>query len=1131
MRSHKLSAESAKSEESVVMVVGAGIAGIRAALDLAETGHKVLLIDKSPHIGGILSQLDYQFPSDHCGMCRMLPMINRDDSSQYCLRKGLFHENIEILLSTEIISIDGESGNFNITLRQKNEGIDSQRCIGCGICVSVCPVDVPDEFNEGLSYRKAIYLPVPHAVPSPYIIDAKACTRCGACVAICPTHAISMSSQERKQFRILVVDDEMIVRSSLMEILDTEGYSAEMAESGQNALEKLEQQPYQLMLTDIKMPGMDGVELLQKAKSLYPDLPVVMMTAYATVETAVEAMKIGALEYLIKPFDTEAIIDKVFSVYEKFELVHARKEEVGAIILAGGTGFYDPKQDRNTYDYGHLPNVMTSLEFERMFSGTGPTQGNLVRLSDGKPIRKIAWLQCVGSRDIQTNADFCSSVCCMFSIKEARIVKEKSNGSIETVLFYMDMRTDGKSFQRYRDQAESLHGIRFERAKVHSIAPDADAGDLMLRYTDISGKLLEETADMVVLAVGQRPSSAAKLAESAGIGLNPWGFVQTSPFSPSKTNRPGIFIGGSFSGLKDISESVIQASAAAFNASKTMQSAKCEVQSVKTDALLLQKPPRILVAVCVCGKKFSPDQELVKEWMSDPAVIAAEFTDQICSGQGEKSLAELVGKHKPDQVLIAACLPYVYGKRRRELCQRIGTDPLLTEVVDISSMSDSEMIRCVVGMGIEKLRRMEDLPAETLPVKQKALIVGGGIAGMTAALGIADHGFEVELVEQGEKLGGNLLWLNSSIEGYSMQTLLEETLPKVEKHPLIHVHTQTRVVSSYGQAGDFITTIESKETGVQTIAHGVSILAVGGTEAIPTAYGYGKSSHIVTQKELEEKFRNKTIDPLKLSTVVMIQCVGSREEPRNYCSRVCCPTSLKHALYLKEQNPDIDIYVLYRDMMSCGFAETYYTQARKAGVIFIQYQAANKPEVEISGDEVRVIADEPIIGRKIEIAADLLVLAAGIVPNLPNSLSSAFGISSDQDGFFQEADSKWRPTDSMTEGIFACGLAHSPRSVSESVATAEAAAQRALRILTKNQLSAGSVTAKVHHSLCSLCERCIEACPYEARMIDPEEEKVVVNPARCQGCGSCATVCPNGASYIQGFSRQQMLAVVDAAFA
>jgi heterodisulfide reductase subunit A len=1133
------------------LVIGAGIGGIRAALDLAEYGYGVTLIDRSPHMGGILSQLDSQFPTDRCGMCKMLPLVNRDAGSQYCLRKGLFHENIDILPSTEVASIAGEAGHFQVTLNQHPNWIDADRCIGCGDCVSVCPVEVPDEFNSGLGVRKAIHLPIPQAIPNAYIIDYSVCTRCGECQKLCPTKAIQIPEKERKGFRILVVDDELIVRDSLKEWLEEEGFAVDMAASGQEALEQLSTQSYQLMLLDLKMPGMDGVEVLKKTREAFPDLAVVMMTAYATVETAVEAMKIGARDYLLKPFDPETLIPMAERLYQKIAAVEGRQIEAGALVVCGGASLFNPAGGKNTFGYKIYPNVVTGLEFERLLSGTGPQEGRLVRPSDSKPVQRIAWIQCVGSRDMQLEADFCSNVCCMYAIKEALAAKEKIHPDLQATIFYMDMRTFDKSFQRYRNQAEMVHGVRFERARVHSIVPDPNTGDLVVRTADISGKAQEAAFDMVVLSAGQRPAAdSAKLATMLGIELNSWGFGQTMPFSLTRTNQNGIFLGGSFAGLKDISDSVIQASAAALNASRVIHSAggslALESPAVSSAVAVTHEPPKIRVAVCTCGAKQPQrlDPQMIDQQLrADPLVDRVEFVDQVCTAAGFQSLAELVKNGNPNRLLIGACLPYVHKCRLQELGRQVGLDPALIEVVDLRLLASTRNSKpeaqgnistfgsplTALQMGVAKLKWVEPEPAAAVPVVQRALVVGGGLAGMTAALSIAEHGFEVDLVEKADQLGGNLNWLERTLDGQNPKVFIQDMRPAVEKHPKIRVHLTTRVVESRGDVGNFSTTLEGPHNSVQSLQHGVTILATGGTEAVTASYGYGTHPAIVTHKELEQKLSGAGLDPRKLKSVVMIQCVDSREEPRNYCSRVCCASALKHALYFKEQNSAIQVYILYRDLMSYGFAEAYYTRARRANVTFIQYQVDQKPEVRAAKDGLAVTVFEPIIGRQLQIDADMVVLAAGVVPNLPQDLVQMFGAARDSDGFFQEAESKWRPVDALKEGVFACGLVHSPRNIPEAIATAEAAAVRALRILACERLGSGKVVAKVRHNLCSLCERCIDACPYGARAIDFDNESLVINPVMCQGCGTCAAVCPNSAAVLEGYRGQQMFELIDAA--
>lgn len=1144
-----------KKKIGTAMVVGAGVSGIRSALDLAELGYSVTLVDKAPHIGGILSQLDYQFPNDGCGMCKMLPLVNRDASSQYCLRKGLFHDNIDIVTSARLTAIEGESGNFKAYIEQKPAAVDPKLCIGCGQCATVCPVDVPDEFNMDLDIRKAIYLPVPHNIPNSYVIDLANCTRCEECVKICPTGAVKLPEEKRKNFHILVVDDELIVRDSLKEWLEDEGFAVDVADSGQSALEILSQTRCHLMLTDIKMPGMDGVELLEQAKKKFPDLPVVMMTAYATVETAVQAMKTGALDYLLKPFHPETFTPKLHEIYQSLEITQQKVLDVNAVIFSTGTDYFNPLYSKNTFGYGIYPDIVTSREFERLLSGTGPEEKILLRRSDSSPVRRIAWFQCVGSRDTQTGSEFCSSVCCMHAIKQARLVKNLVGREIDTQIFYMDMRTFGKSFFQYQDSAENDYGIKFNRSRVHSVIENIENGRLQVRYADASGECRQQLFDMIVLSVGQRPCPENQVFASLyGLTLNEYGFCQPEPFSTSRSGRDGIFLGGSFSGLNDISESIIRSSAASSAASRFIHSNGGSLSSDTEDSPVVrdvsQEPPRILVAVCTCQDslfKQADMENLRQNLLSDPYVKDVVIINSTCTSIGWSELTEKIEKTSANRILIGACLPCVYTRKKDELALKAGIYPDLINVVDIHSKeallsrnttddttgeTDEKRITDKLKTGFSSLKRIDPSCAPLISPVQKALVVGGGAAGLAACLAIANHGFEVHLIEKQDTLGGNLCWLKQTIQGDEVQPLLENMVSSAENHPLVTIHLNSQITGSFGNPGNFVTTVHDADQDTPlAVEHGITILATGGTEAETSSYSHGTCDAVVTHKQLEQQLTDETINPADLNSVVMIQCVDSREQKQKaYCSRICCTSALKNALQLKKINPEIQIYICYRDIMTYGFLEKYYTKARNSGIIFVQYKADNKPEVTPMDGKALVKVFEPILEKNIQIDADLVVLATGVVPALSESLAENFGAGLDGYGFFQEAESKWRPVDSLKEGVFACGLSHSPRNITETIASAEAAAQRGLRIISSSAVKAGTVVADIHHSLCSLCERCIDTCPYGARSLDKDLNQVEINPVMCQGCGVCAAVCPNSASTLTGFNDQQMFDVIDSLF-
>nr|WP_321514249.1 FAD-dependent oxidoreductase [uncultured Pseudodesulfovibrio sp.] len=1132
------------------MVVGAGIGGIRAALDLAVTGHKVALIDRRPSHGGILSQLDHQFPSDHCGMCKMLPLMSRDSSSQYCLRKGLFHDNIDIMLSTEVADVEGEPGKFLVSLNRTSPLVDPTKCVSCGKCSEVCPVRVDSEFNAGLTKRAAIYLPVPHAIPNHYVLDLDNCLRCWKCHETCPTGAIDFKFEERKDFHILVVDQDEAVQEMMQGSLDEQNFPLHFTTSGREAVDMLaESDQYRLVLLGLNVNDMDAERVLTRCQELHPDMPVVILADDSQTEAATERVAQGAREYLTKPLAAKKFVPWLDKLFVRILSDTTEALEVGAIVLAGGFECYDPKTDplasSEIWNHSH-PGVLTAVEFERLLSGTGPTGGKLLRPGDDKPIKKIAWIQCVGSRDVQRNADFCSGICCMFSIKESLLAKKVTNGEVETSIFYMDMRTSGKGYQRYRINAEKDKGVRFVRSRPHSLLPTDDGQDIKVEYFAEDGTLITEIYDMVVLAVGARPPKKTdSLAQTAGIDLNQWGFADTQTYSPERTSAVGIFAAGAFGEPKDISESVIHAGAAAQAASRIIKAydvlagIQSEPQPEFPD--VSREPPRTLVAVCASCPTLEQTIDIValSERMAHVhSVRKVVSVGSACTSEGWGDIEQAAKEFKPNRIIIGACMPYAYIPRLKELGKTIGLNPALMDVVDIytptfgtgtDEHTVAKEIYASLSTAVARLQGVDPAPSPNMvDVERSALVVGGGLAGMTAAMSIADQGYGVCLVESEEELGGMAMRLHTQLDGSDPHKYMEELISQVEKHPNIKVLKDSRVVLSRGSAGHFRSAIASPE-GVFPLEHGVSILATGAHEAKVYESGLCVHKSVMTHLALEEQLATGQLDAGMLSSVAMIQCWRKPGEDRTYCSKVCCPEMVKNVLALKERNPDLPIYVFYRDIMMPGFLETYYTQARKAGAIFIRYEPDNPPQVKFEDGKPVITAYDPILRENIVLRPDILSLSSGMEPNDMEDIREVFGVDINEDGFYQEADFKWRPVDFLKQGVYACGTGLAPRRMGEAAASAKAAAQRALRILNAETIARETVVASVRHSLCSLCQACVAACPYGARVLDMELGQIKVDEILCQGCGSCAAVCPNSATVLKGFHDGPMMSVIDAA--
>ena len=1007
-----------------VLVVGAGIAGIKAALELAETGYKVLLAESSPHIGGILAKLDHQFPNNHCGMCRMLPMVGREYASQHCMRKSLFHDNIDILPFTEVKSVQGDVGAYQVELIRHAKHVDTEICNGFGECVEVCPVEVPDEFNHGLTNRKAIYQPVPHNLPQMLVVDTESCTRCGECLKVCPTDAIDLDAQDE------------------------------------------------------------------------------------TTEV-----------------------------------------EVDSIIFASGIKLYDPKTNDDAKPYTVSDDVVTSLAFERILSGSGTYDGVIHRPSDGKPAKRIAWLQCVGSRNRRHGRDYCSSICCMFALKEAVLAHEEGGPDMETTIFYMDMRTFGKDYYRYRQKAENEHGVNLVRCRVQEVLKQPD-GTLLIRYYDPqAGEFKKGEFDMVVLSTGQSPfEDHKKVAELLDVPLSESGLIRTRDFSKVSTARDGVYLCGSLMGLTDINEAITSGIAAAGESAKLLSSINatriCDEEVPEKD--VDRESPRVAAILCRCKDEKVPGgldlESFSKEIEKMHGVDEVYVADALCRDENREALEEILKKTKANRVLFGACLPYVYKQKLKKIARQAGFNYSLVEVFNLldpvrRSMSDDddtqwmERIKNEILLNVDKLKLTRPLHVEKIPITPAALVVGGGVAGLRCALSLSDRGVPVHIVEKSGKLGGHVgSELQYTVDNLDTAGLVDSLVEQVQDRENITVHLNSEVIEDNGAMGNFRSTVRNNHTEETVeVEHGAVILATGGHEGRTTEYCHNESDRVVTQSEFENRLSKGEIDASGLKNVVMIQCVGSREKGgREYCSRICCAGALKNAFKIREENPEANIYVLNRDMMTYGYFEQYYTRARGEGIVFVKYDLDSKPEVEVVDEKTMVRFTDHVLQMEMEVAADQVILATGIEPGPGNAdLARVFGIDVNEDGFFVEADSKWRPVEFNKMGIFVAGTAHSPQTVNESLMQSEASAQKAYEYLSRREIHSPRVVSVVHDALCSRCQRCVEVCPYDARSYDEEKDRIVVDPASCQACGMCEAACPNNAAEVPGWNEKQTMTVID----
>lgn len=1468
-----------------VMIVGAGIGGMQAALDLANAGFKVYLLEESTAIGGRMAQLDKTFPTNDCSMCTISPRLVEVDK----------HINVDIITNAEVLDIKGEPGNFSVKVLKKPRYVDPVKCNACGDCVQVCPVEIPNEFDEALAPRKAIYKKYPQAIPNAYAIEKRGTA---PCKAACPSHvhvqgyialilqgkyqeALALirkdnpfpsvcgrvctkpcerectrnrvdepvaidylkryvadlqleaekpwvpPMEEKKEEKVAIVgagpagltcayylaikgyqvtvfeamsepggmlrygipeyrlpknvlnkeigfikdlgvtiktDSPVGPQRTIRSIMD-EGYKAVFLSVGARSSQKL------------NVPGEDlrgvihGVDFLRRVNT-GEDVKIGRRVAVigggnVAMDSSRTALRLGAeeviilyrrtraempaddeeieealqegvrMEFLVAPveiigdsgsvkaircirmklgepdetgrrrpepvpgteFEIEldsvipaigqrtdlsfaeglnglettprglvkadpvtletsvsgvfaggdlvtgpaTVIQAIAAGKEAAESIHrylrgidlregrakelriaevpiTGKEEkirrqampklppeerknnfrevqlgfseeqvreeakrclscgicseclqcveacqpkainhdmepeeveikVGSVILMPG---YDVFQAdlKGEYGYGRIDNVITSLEFERILSASGPYGGEIKRPSDGKHPLKIAWIQCVGSRDVTCGRDYCSSVCCMYATKQAIIAREHDS-RIEATIFYNDIRAFGKGFELYYESARRDFGVRYVKGVVSTVKELQKTKNLLLTYVKENGEVTEEEFHLVVLSVGLVPSkSVDRLAKAAGIKTNRFGFCETDPFRPNVTNRPGIFVAGVFEAPMDIPEAVMGASSAAALAAGLLSDVRGTMVAHKEyppERTVSDEEPRIGVFVCDCGtniRRVVNVPEVVEYAKTLPNVVHAEENLYTCSTDTTRHIAEVIKEQGLNRVVVASCTPRTHEPLFRDTLKEAGLNKYLFEMANIRDQDSwvhadfpeaaTEKAKDLVRMAVARAAYLEPIEEKSFSVVKRGLVIGGGLAGMTAALSLADQGFETCIVERENRLGGLLWEKRYLLEGNDVKTLLNELISKVTSHPKIRVLLNAEMKEFSGHVGQFKALVATP-SGEEEVEAGAIIVATGGAEYKPEEYLYGKNKRVMTQNELERSLAdgNGALDGVR--SVVMIQCVGSREEEHLYCSRVCCSQAIKNSLKIKEHSPETSVYVLFRDIRTYGFKELYYRKAREAGVVFIKYDPDRKPEVtEADGRLVIKVYDE-ILGEDLTLPADLLVLSAAIRPHPETQrLSSLMKLSCNLDGFFMEAHMKLRPLDFSIDGIYLAGLAHGPKFMSETIAQARGAAARAATILSKDQLQTSGEVSVVDPSKCVACLTCIRVCPFDVPTLVKGgeeaymEEVAYIDPALCQGCGICAAACPRKAIEVQHHKDIQILAKVAA---
>lgn len=995
-----------------VLVIGAGPAGIAAALDLAETGRRVLVVDQALAHGGTMTLLDRQFPTDSCGFCQLLP--KDPQTAQACLKSLFEHPGVAFLPSTDVEEVEGKPGEFRVKLRRRATCVDPARCTNCNKCLEACPESYPDSLHGGVIQRKAIGYRSELCTGSQLGIDKEKCTRCGACVTACPQDAICLDAQDTWE-------------------------------------------------------------------------------------------------------------ERTFK----------------AIVVATGFKLHDPS-DHPELGYGRFQDVVSSLEFERLIArGWAEGRNRIIRPSDQKTPTRIAWIQCVGSREEARN--YCSSICCMISLKEARMARELLPDA-ELEIFYMDLRTCGKGYESYLEEARSL-GIRMTRGRPSEVLKRKDS--LYVQVEEEEGRWREDPFDLVVLAVGFEANPETKrLARILEIPLDQDGFLKSEPGSLSRTSREGIYLVGAACEPRDIPETVAQAhEAAALAAAHSLPQALEAREATSGRFGAEEEELRVLGVVCDCSgtlKESLGAEELKRVLLSQGDVVEVFLASTLCKENGLETFRERLAASKANAVLVGACTPRWLQKKLENIMAGAGVPPQSLQLVnlreqclwahpeDLESLKESSLGQ--LKASLERLRAGNPAGEVLSPERPEAevLVVGGGPAGISAALALAQMGREVTLVEKEKELGGNLRWLRYGLNPeFRPQRLLQSVLEQLSQEKAVRVLTGTVVTHLKGRPGHFKAELVDTEGNSKEKGFGAIVLATGGDMLQPASYLYGQHPGVMTQRELETALFEGSLQAAKLKEVVMIQCVGSRDREHPYCGRVCCATALKNGLRLLEANPKLRLLVLYRDIRAFGTLERYYRKIREAGALFVPFDPSEPPQVRVQEGRLQVSFWEPLVGVRVLMSPDKVILSTGVVSVLPREVLESLQMNPDREGFLKAENPKFRPLD-LAEGIYGCGMALAPAFLDEAMAQGRGAAMRAEAFLQGMERKEVRGGARVSPSRCSACGLCVEACPVQARELDLEKAHAVVYGGLCQACGTCVAVCPNDASQLWGASDKQTLWAIEA---